>query len=1731
MAASTQGEIRVGSGHQAKLPDYEPIENYKDDDERELEERRWNPTIVLDGDLLMYIRAARSMAAFQGMCDGGSPEDGCMAASRDDTTINALDVLHDSGYEPGKALQALVKCPVPKGIDKKWTEDETKKFIKGLRQFGKNFFRIHKDLLPHKETPELVEFYYLWKKTPGANNNRPHRRRRAGSLRRNRVTRASNAPTNKKEETPEPTSTDTRPASITKEDNSSLTEDDASECESDSSTTNKRSTSNNTEILGDESPSRMRTRNKQAKDQSSNKRPKRGTDTSDTANDNPKTPSKNEKRKSTNSKPETPNKAKKRPNIDVDVDNDTSEDKDKRKRCDSPSESINSDSRPESVIDDQENTNEPPESSPSVLVPKDSDEKMEDPLSIGITEPLSCVSSNEKDEEVEEESNQDPSIDPSGEQIDTEPVANDKVEAKVDIKLPNDADEEDQNSVPTESVPVLSSSLSQPEQTTNAFVAQPISAAVSVPIATNATPPPSSFGAKDDEMISAIANMKQETTTAASGAVNYATKDILYIKKEPGDDSTDNSNSNEPHDLKVKVEIKTEKKPEAPEQEPKFDEEQVSAAKPPSFEGHIKYGMPDPHMKYGMDPTKYADSLKFGHDTPKGYPTDMTSAMKYPPPDGLKFAPDSVMKYDMKPYLDNPPKYADEPLKPYADGAMKMENPQMLKGGPYQTEPTDMKYNPESQHKYAMPPDAIKYENDDGPVGLSKHPYPDAHSAHRTPYDQPQPLMKFGEQMSKFHGMPPTPSNPQDLKYLSSPDIKYRVQDGVVKSQYAADNLIKSSAYPEHLNSLKYPPTESHIDNSSRSTPNQDSQGSNSNFQTQPHHSHGNIPSPQTRGTSPQNQSPHLNQPVPLILSHPGLPTHHGSSHLPSNHPSLLSSSASPTVPPAGSLPPQSQHLHGSSNMPPGLPSALNATNPSIMPPTSASSAHPTLHRPHQDIPSPLHHPLGPFSSGIPPSHSSSSHNQSPSASINNARNESERIERRDSGLHHRGSPVGGMLPGNSSALLTHPSIPHMHLGGPPTVPPMGLPLLSTHHPSHLGPPLLPPTAPVPNAPLPLVSSHSGSGLSEGRHTPISVTPSSTHTPTPTTASSAFSRTSPSVQYSLPPSSAHRTNSPSQPPSSLTRGSPLHLSHHSSASHLSAAAAAVERDRQALMRQQSPHMTPPPVSSASLIASPLSKIYGQPPRSLGASPPPHHLRPGASPPVLRHPQMPLPLPLAGTMPNPMGMHPAHNPYQHHLLHPMFYSHQHNPFNSPYPYHPYSPGGYQFMPRPPPPGATLEPSVMSHHQSVTSRIEETPTHVEKQMTISSSQSIHNKIKPPAPKTPQGSNSSGSNSGAGPYPSPHQYSQPHQFAENPLSAGKTSHMDALRAHAHSASSGLSHHPTEPVHVEIEPDPEPDVPSPTHNIPRGPSPDCKPDDTECHRSQSAIFVRRCDRGDYNSCTRTDLEFKPVPDSKLARKREERDRKLAEKERERRQQQQQQQQAAQQQQQQAAQQQQQQQQQQAQQAAAQQQAQQQAAQQAKMKSEIKPYVDTPALRQLSEYARPHGFSPVEPMVPYHHPMGPMYSREREFEDLKNAQAAAAASSRLDPHWMEFYRMRGIHPSQFPLYPNQAAISQLERERLGIPPSHHGLDPNDPMIRLAGEFHAHSHTHLHLHSQQQQEAAGFQLPPNVPPYRPNMLIPREPHSEVLLRMSYADQLQAAEFRQSMDRAHTLHEQYFRYNR
>lgn len=63
-----------------------------------------------------------------------------------------------------------------------------------------------------------------------------------------------------------------------------------------------------------------------------------------------------------------------------------------------------------------------------------------------------------------------------------------------------------------------------------------------------------------------------------------------------------------------------------------------------------------------------------------------------------------------------------------------------------------------------------------------------------------------------------------------------------------------------------------------------------------------------------------------------------------------------------------------------------------------------------------------------------------------------------------------------------------------------------------------------------------------------------------------------------------------------------------------------------------------------------------------------------------------------------------------------------------------------------------------------------------------------------------------------------------------------------------------------------------------------------------------------------------------------------------------------------------------------------------------------------------------------------------------------------------------GIHPSQFPLYANPA-ISQMERERLGIPPPHHvGMDPGEHMVcmvcSMTSRTSLYTKTIIHSYSQ-----------------------------------------------------------------
>lgn len=325
--------------------------------------------------------------------------------------------------------------------------------------------------------------------------------------------------------------------------------------------------------------------------------------------------------------------------------------------------------------------------------------------------------------------------------------------------------------------------------------------------------------------------------------------------------------------------------------------------------------------------------------------------------------------------------------------------------------------------------------------------------------------------------------------------------------------------------------------------------------------------------------------------------------------------------------------------------------------------------------------------------------------------------------------------------------------------------------------------------------------------------------------------------------------------------------------------------------------------------------------------------------------------------------------------------------------------------------------------------------------------------------------------------------HPPRHSPLSSALP--LSSINQHSHPP-------PPPPPLIEIphsETDIEPEEEEELSITGRGPSPEPRVDDAECHRSQSAIFLRHWNRGEHNSCCRTDLTFKPVPDSKLARKREERLRKQAEKEREERE---------------------------------------KAAAKAVSTPERKtpvdtkcgpqslsmdpqahhlnPYErcaprgyaaghDTPALRQLSEYARPHtAFSPnvqrsiqagismpphgLDPMLHYQlyaTNMATLGARERlEFEmerekreqemrereihirdrmllqDKMKELESKQGLSRLQPgvsplenHFLEMQRrcggmpngpgMPGIHPGPFGLYPTagQAQVAFMERERM----------------------------------------------------------------------------------------------------
>ncbi|XP_072040517.1 mesoderm induction early response protein 1-like [Amphiura filiformis] len=151
--------ISVGSDYQAVVP--EGLSHYDDAPAYENEDRLlWDPTKLENGPVNLYLLQVQSpQPGVQGV--KAIPQG---AHVRDDE--RALFILLQCGHNVDEALRRhRMQIAPPMDEMSLWSEEECRNFESGLRMYGKNFHLIQQNKVRTRSVGELVQFYYLWKKT------------------------------------------------------------------------------------------------------------------------------------------------------------------------------------------------------------------------------------------------------------------------------------------------------------------------------------------------------------------------------------------------------------------------------------------------------------------------------------------------------------------------------------------------------------------------------------------------------------------------------------------------------------------------------------------------------------------------------------------------------------------------------------------------------------------------------------------------------------------------------------------------------------------------------------------------------------------------------------------------------------------------------------------------------------------------------------------------------------------------------------------------------------------------------------------------------------------------------------------------------------------------------------------------------------------------------------------------------------------------------------------------------------------------------------------------------------------------------------------------------------------------------------------------------------------------------------------------------------------------------
>lgn len=166
--------IMIGSAYQAVVP--EGFTKYADKPYKHNDKLLWEPRSGLPSDTIdQYLQATQMMTD----CGADGVDLMPMGAHiRDDE--QALYQLMQCSHNVEEALRKRPSAGPP-NPSTPWTDEEVRNFENGILTFGKDFHSIQAQRVRTRTVSEIVQFYYLWKKTERhdifANKMRPEKKK------------------------------------------------------------------------------------------------------------------------------------------------------------------------------------------------------------------------------------------------------------------------------------------------------------------------------------------------------------------------------------------------------------------------------------------------------------------------------------------------------------------------------------------------------------------------------------------------------------------------------------------------------------------------------------------------------------------------------------------------------------------------------------------------------------------------------------------------------------------------------------------------------------------------------------------------------------------------------------------------------------------------------------------------------------------------------------------------------------------------------------------------------------------------------------------------------------------------------------------------------------------------------------------------------------------------------------------------------------------------------------------------------------------------------------------------------------------------------------------------------------------------------------------------------------------------------------------------------------------